>query len=42
MIETCRTVYDAIICPAQTGKADSCGTCALCWHTKRRIAFLQH
>jgi hypothetical protein len=33
---------DAIICPAQTGKAESCGACALCWHTKKRIAFLQH
>lgn len=33
---------DAIICPAQTGRTESCGTCGLCWHTKRRIAFLQH
>ena len=33
---------DAIICPAQTGKTESCGTCGLCWHTKRRIAFLTH
>lgn len=33
---------DAIICPAQTGKTESCGTCGLCWHTRRRIAFLQH
>lgn len=33
---------DAIICPQQIGKTKSCGSCALCWHSKRRIAFLQH
>ncbi len=33
---------DAIICPAQTGKTQRCGTCGLCWTTERRIAFLQH
>jgi hypothetical protein len=33
---------DAIICPAQTGKTESCGTCGLCWNSRRRIAFLQH
>jgi len=33
---------DAILCPQQVGKTRSCGTCGLCWHTKRRIAFLQH
>lgn len=33
---------DAIICPQQLGKTQSCGTCGLCWHTRRRIAFLQH
>lgn len=33
---------DAIICPAQVGKTESCGTCGLCWHSRRRIAFLQH
>lgn len=33
---------DAIICPAQLGKTESCGTCGLCWHSRRRIAFLQH
>jgi hypothetical protein len=33
---------DAIICPAQTGKTENCGACALCWHSRRRIAFLQH
>lgn len=33
---------DAIICPQQQAKTDTCGTCGLCWATKRRIAFLQH
>jgi len=33
---------DAILCPAQIGKTESCSTCGLCWQTKRRIAFLQH
>jgi hypothetical protein len=32
----------AIVCPAQTGKTDCCGTCALCWQTTRNIAFLVH
>lgn len=29
-------------CPEQIGKTESCSTCALCWQSKRRIAFLQH
>jgi hypothetical protein len=33
---------DAILCPEQVGKTESCSTCALCWQTKRRIAFVQH
>jgi hypothetical protein len=33
---------DAIVCPQQTGKTQSCGTCALCWSSSKRIAFLQH
>lgn len=33
---------DAVICPQQLGKTQTCGTCALCWHSKRRIAFIQH
>lgn len=34
----------AIICPAQTVTriSVSCGTCALCWQTKKPIAFLRH
>lgn len=31
-----------IICPAQLNKTASCATCALCWGTKRPIAFLKH
>lgn len=33
---------DAVACPEQTGKTESCSTCALCWSTERRIAFTQH
>ena len=31
-----------IQCPEQTGKTQSCLTCALCWSTERAIAFLPH
>lgn len=33
---------DAVLCPQQTGQTQSCGTCALCWSTSKRIAFIQH
>lgn len=33
---------DAILCPAQTGKTERCGTCGLCWQSKRPVAFLRH
>lgn len=33
---------DAFICPEQTGKTESCGTCAACWSTRKRVVFLQH
>jgi hypothetical protein len=33
---------DAILCPAQTGATDCCATCALCWHSRRSIAFRPH
>ena len=33
---------DAIWCPEQSGKTESCASCALCWHSKRRIAFVTH
>ena len=33
---------DAILCPEQVGKTESCSTCGLCWSTDRRIAFLRH
>ena len=32
----------SIVCPAQTNKTQSCSTCALCWQTKKPIAFLRH
>jgi hypothetical protein len=33
---------DAIVCLEQLGKTESCSTCALCWQSRRRIAFVQH
>lgn len=33
---------NAIICPEQVGRTKSCSTCALCWQSERRIAFVQH
>lgn len=36
------TDTEAVICPAQTGGTDCCGTCALCWHSERSIAFKRH
>jgi hypothetical protein len=33
---------DAILCPEQVGKTEGCSTSALCWQSKRRIAFLEH
>lgn len=49
-LRTTRTLYsddaaiveDGIVCPAQTGKTECCGTCGLCWQTQRRIVFLVH
>lgn len=50
-IDACATVSiehpyqkpdDAIICPQQLGKTDACATCALCWQSQKRIAFIQH
>lgn len=31
-----------IVCPAQTGATECCGTCGLCWGTKKEIVFLNH
>ncbi|MDE2469291.1 MAG: hypothetical protein KGL35_11245, partial [Bradyrhizobium sp.] len=34
-----------IVCPVQTGRADCCGTCGLCWSPAMRgkaIIFLDH
>lgn len=50
-VDTCSTVTiehaaqkpaDAIICPAQLGQSESCSTCALCFQSNRRIAFVRH
>ena len=36
------TVPGAIVCPEQTGKAQSCLDCGLCWSVERTIAFVDH
>jgi hypothetical protein len=33
---------DAVLCPEQIGRTESCTSCALCWQSTRRVAFLQH
>ena len=33
---------EGIQCPQQTGKTNSCLTCALCWSTTKPIAFKEH
>ena len=33
---------DGILCPAQTGATDCCGTCGLCWQSQRSIVFGRH
>jgi len=35
-------VANAITCPEQTGKAQSCLDCGLCWSVDRTIAFVDH
>ena len=36
------TTEDAITCPVQLDKTDSCGTCTLCWTARKPITFLDH
>jgi hypothetical protein len=33
---------DATLCPQEVDRTESCSTCALCWHSKERVAFIQH
>lgn len=34
---------NGIVCPAETGKTDCCGSCALCWAApEKTIVFLEH
>jgi hypothetical protein len=33
---------DAVVCPEQIWRTESCSTCALCWQSTRRVAFIQH
>jgi hypothetical protein len=32
----------AVVCPQQTGKTETCGTCGICWSTDKVVAFLRH
>jgi hypothetical protein len=32
----------AFVCPVQTGKTASCGTCGLCWAATKPVVFLTH
>ena len=32
----------AVLCPAQAEQSATCGTCGLCWHSRKSIAFLLH
>lgn len=31
-----------VVCPAQTGATDCCGTCGLCWTMDRPVEFVRH
>jgi hypothetical protein len=31
-----------VLCPAQTGRTDCCGTCGLCWTMRRPVEFVRH
>lgn len=33
---------DGIVCPAQTGRTECCGTCGLCWNSTKPIVFITH
>jgi hypothetical protein len=35
-------VTDAIICPEQQGKTESCTTCGYCWSSDNPIVFIEH
>jgi hypothetical protein len=50
-VEQCSTISiehpyqkpdDAVICPQQLGKTDCCSTCAFCWQSIKRVAFINH
>lgn len=32
----------AFVCPEQTGRTRACATCALCWSTRKNVAFIAH
>lgn len=37
-----KAVTGAIVCPVETGRSKTCGTCALCWATNKPILFWEH
>lgn len=41
-VRTADPVPDAFLCPEQTGATAGCGTCGLCWGTRRNVAFVEH
>lgn len=36
------TTKAGFICPEQTGKTETCGTCGACWSTRKAVLFLTH
>lgn len=34
--------HNAIVCPEQLGKVESCAKCGFCWHSQRPVAFVLH
>lgn len=41
-VQSVDEAVNAIVCPEQIDRVDGCGKCALCWGTRRNIAFLEH
>jgi hypothetical protein len=36
------TLGGAVVCPAQTGRTESCGSCGLCWASEKNVGFIAH
>lgn len=35
-------IPEGIVCPVQSGDAECCGSCTLCWATEENVAFIDH